>query len=77
MSQTRIIKDISSELKKNFREEITKLREEMNSQQKAFREQLERLKIEACNAASKKDEAMSEMEKVKEELRQQREAERF
>jgi len=31
ISQTRIIKDISSELKNNFKEEITKLRDEMNS----------------------------------------------
>lgn len=48
----------------------------MNSQQRAFREQLERLKIEASNAVNKKGETMSEMEKIKEELKAQREQER-
>jgi len=38
ISETRIIRDISSEIKHNFREEIDKLRQEMNSQQRAFRE---------------------------------------
>jgi hypothetical protein len=41
INQTKIISDISNELKSNFREEIGKLRDEMSSQQRAFREQLE------------------------------------
>lgn len=41
----------------------------MNSQQRAFREQLERLKVEASHAVDQKDEARTEMEKVKMELK--------
>jgi len=37
----------------------------MNSQQRAFREQLERLKIEATRSNSNKDEALHEIELVK------------
>ncbi|CDW82483.1 UNKNOWN [Stylonychia lemnae] len=77
MNQTRIISEISNELKTNFREEIGKLREEMNSQQRAFREQLERLKVETNHSNHQKQDALSEIEKVKAELKAQREAERL
>lgn len=76
ISETRIIRDISSEIKHNFREEIDKLRQEMNSQQRAFREQLDRLKHEAARNNNKND-AMAEIEKVKADLKAQRDAERM
>lgn len=60
----------------NFREEIDKLRQEMNSQQRAFREQLLKLQAEANRSNSNKEDALLEIEKVKAELRAQREQEK-
>eukprot|EP00347_Sterkiella_histriomuscorum_P020541 403337413 len=77
ISQTRIISEISNELKSNFIEEIGKLRNEMNSQQRAFREQLERLKVETNQSNDQKSQALTEIEKVKNEIRAQRETERL
>lgn len=77
ISQTKIINELSNDLKNNFKEEIGKLRDEMSSQQRAFREQLERLKIETTKTNHVKLDAMDELEKVKQELRAQRESERL
>ena len=49
----------------------------MNSQQRAFRDQLERLKVEAIRSNSNKDEALHEIEKVKADIKAQRDIERM
>ena len=41
----------------------------MNSAQRAFREQLERLKIETTKSNSEKQDALSEIERIKLELK--------
>lgn len=41
----------------------------MNSQQRAFRDQLDRLKYEAGRQANNKDDAMLEIERVKAEIK--------
>lgn len=76
IDESRIIKDISKELKHNLQEELDKLRQEMNSQQRAFREQIERLQHEANKSNGRKEEALMEIERVKADLRAHRDSER-
>ena len=48
----------------------------MNSQQRAFRDQLQKLQVEASKNNEMKDEALTEIERVKHEIKAQRDAER-
>lgn len=75
--KTRILNEIQEQIKRNFDEELTKLRSEMNSRQKELRKQMESLKSEAEKAMNERNEANEELRRMKELLDKKKEQESY
>ncbi|CAI2376488.1 unnamed protein product [Moneuplotes crassus] len=68
LGKTKIFSEIQEQIKKNFDEELDKLRLEMNSRNKQMRAQMEMLKGETDKAVRERNEANKELQRMKELL---------
>jgi len=68
MGKTRMINEIQMQIKSTFDSELEKLRSEMNSRQRALRDQMEHMKADAEKAMKERNEANEELKRMKELL---------
>lgn len=77
LGKTKIFNEIQEQIKKNFGEELDKLRQEMSSRNKQMRNQMEGLQNETEKAVRERNEANKELQKMKEFLDKKNEQEGY